>query len=66
MQEDQLAMPLFSLNTVSVIQYLRNQVPSVKQVWLVDDASGGGKLWDFHEWYNLIVSQGKKKKRLLC
>ena len=53
-------MPWFLLNTVPVIQSLRNQVPSVKQVWLADDASGGGKLWDLREWYNLIVSQGKK------
>ena len=59
-QGDPLSMPWFSLNTVHVIQSLRNQVPSVKQVWLADDASGGGKLWDLHEWYNLIVSQGKK------
>ena len=35
-------------------------MPSVKQVWLADDASGGGKLRDLREWYNLIVSQGKK------
>ena len=48
-QGDPLAMPWFSLNTVPVIQYLRNQVPSVKQVWLAGDASGGGKLWDLHE-----------------
>ena len=58
-QEDPLALPWFSLNTVPVIQSLRNQVPSVKQVWLADDASGGGKLRDLREWYNLIVSQGK-------
>ena len=55
-----LPMPWFSLNTVPVIRSLRNQVPSVKQVWLADDASGGGKLRDLREWYNLIVSQGKK------
>ena len=59
-QGDPLAMPWFSLNTVPVIQSLRNQVPSVKQVWLADDASGGGKLQDLREWYNLIVSQGKR------
>ena len=53
-------MPWFSLNTVPVIQSLRNQVPSVKQVCLADDASVGGKLRDLREWYNLIVSQGKK------
>ena len=55
-----LAMPWFSLNTVPVIQSLRNQVPSVKHVWLADDVFGGGKLRDLREWYNLIVSQGKR------
>ena len=55
---DPLAMPWFSLNTVPVIQSLRNQVPSVKQVCLADDASGGGKLRHLREWYNLTVSQG--------
>ena len=58
-QGDPLILPWFSLKTVPVIQSLRNQVPSVKQVWLADAVSGGGKLRDLREWYNLIVSQGK-------
>ena len=33
---------------------------SVKQVWRADYPSGEGTLWDLHEWYNLIVSQGNK------
>ena len=59
-QGDPLAMPWFSLNTTPIIQFLRNEVPSVKQVWLADDASAGGKLQVLLEWYNLIKSQGEK------
>ena len=33
-------------------------IPSVKQVWLADDATGAGKLQPLKEWWDSIVSNG--------
>ena len=43
-QGDPLAMAWYSLSTGVLIDTLRAQIPSVKQVWLADDASAAGKL----------------------
>ena len=43
-QRDPLAMPWYSMNTVKIIRRLHNLDANVKQVWLADDAAGGGKI----------------------
>ena len=42
-QGDPLAMAWYSLTTVTLIDILRCKVPTVKQVWLANDASAAGK-----------------------
>ena len=43
-QGDPLAMPWYSMNTTTLINFLRNREHVVKQVWLADDAAAGGRL----------------------
>ena len=43
-QGDPLAMPRYSVNTSIMIQNLRTHFPMVKQVWLADDSTGGGRI----------------------
>ena len=43
-QGDPLAMPRYSVNTSIMIQNLRTHFPMVKQVWLTDDSTGGGRI----------------------
>ena len=59
-QGDPLAMPWYSINTVTIIQNLRTMDPDVKQVWLADDASAGGTIESLNKWYDHLVSEGKK------
>ena len=57
-QGDPLAMPWYSVTTSSMIQSLRIQTPEVKQVWLVDDSAGGGKLVPLYDWYKRLTLEG--------
>ena len=59
-QGDPLAMPWFSLNSVTIIEQLVATDPSVKQVWLADDATAGGKLWNLNGWYKRLNEIGTK------
>ena len=59
-QGDPLAMPWYSLNTSTTINYMNILVPSVKQVWLADDAAAGGNLKNLHSWYENLVTEGHK------
>ncbi len=59
-QGDPMAMPWYSINTTIIIEKLRNEIVAVKQIWLADDASAGGKLLDLYKWYKLIISEGEK------
>ena len=59
-QDDPLAMPWYSLNTVTIIQNLRTLDPDVKQVWLADDAAAGGTIELLNKWYDHLVLEGKK------
>ena len=57
-QGDNLAMALYGLATIPLQNILRINIPSVKQVWLADDATGAGKLQPLREWWDSIVSNG--------
>ena len=57
-QGDPLAMPWYSLSTVTIIDQLKELEPDVKQVWLADDASAAGKLQPLFNWYKKLESIG--------
>ena len=59
-QGDPLAMPWYSLNTLLMINDLSINNPSIKQVWLADDASAAGKLQPLFDWYNRLIFEGQK------
>ena len=43
-QGDPLAMSMYALATIPLIQKLKDEVNYVKQVWYADDAFGSGKI----------------------
>ena len=53
-------MPWYSINTASMIQYLRLTDSDVKQVWLADDAAAGCEINSLHRWYNNLKIEGEK------
>ena len=59
-QGDPLAMPWYSMNTTTLINFLRNREHVVKQVWLADDAAVGGRLEGLFNWYETLIMEGKK------
>ena len=59
-QGDNLAMPFYTLGTISLLNKLHQLVRHVKQVWLADDATGCGKLIDLVEWWKLICEEGRR------
>ena len=59
-QGDPLAMPWFSLNTLTLIEHLSLVTPGIKQVWLADDASAGGSLDSLVTWYGNLIKTGEK------
>ena len=59
-QGDPLAMPWYSANTSIIIETLRNDVPSVKQVLLADDSAGAGTIASLFNWFKIIVNEGQK------
>ena len=54
-QGDQLAMPLYALATIPLINNL-NSTGEVKQVWYADDASDSGSLPSLREWWDKLGS----------
>ena len=59
-QGDPLAMPWYSLSTTLMIYTLCEALPSVKQVWLADDASAAGKIEELFQWFQRLEIEGKK------
>ena len=53
-------MPWYSMNTVTIIQRLYNLDANVKQVWLSDDAAAAGKIKSLRNWYDHLVTEGRK------
>ncbi len=56
-QGDPLAMPLYGLATIPLINRLNN-VQGMKQVWYADDASATGQLSSLKTWWDMIKTIG--------
>ena len=56
-QGDPLAMPLYALATIPLINNL-SSVPETKQVWYADDASASGSLSALRSWWDKLSSCG--------
>ena len=59
-QGDPLAMPMFALATIPLIETLQNTVSDVHQVWYADDASGSRKLSLLRVWWDQLNFLGPK------
>ena len=55
-QDDPLAMPMYALGTVPLINVLSDD--HIKQVWCADDATACGSLLDLRRWWDRLVSIG--------
>jgi hypothetical protein len=58
-QGDNLAMSLYALGTVPILNKLRKHT-GIKQIWLADDATSTGNLTDLKSWWDDIVVEGQK------
>ena len=56
-QGDPLAMPMYAIGTLPLIQQLPNQC---KSVWFADDATAGGRLDNIKTWWDSIKDLGPK------
>lgn len=54
-QGDPLAMAMYAIATVPLIEHLQQHVT---QVWFVDDGTAGGKLLDLLNWWDQLVECG--------
>ena len=52
-QGDPLAMPMYALGTVPLIQQLADF--KVSQMWYADDASAGGSLQSLRSWWDHLI-----------
>ena len=59
-QGDTLAMPFYGLGTRPILIRLRENIPTVSQVWYADVATGAGKLPNLRKWWNEIKREGIK------
>ena len=56
-QGDPLAMPMYAMATIPLINLLDKYV-DLKQVWYADDATATGSLHSIRQWWNHLVSAG--------
>ena len=59
-QGDNLAMSFYALGLASLLRRLRITTPSVRQVWLVGDAIGAGRLKDLRNWWDEVIEAGSR------
>ena len=59
-QGDNLAMALFALGTLPLLATLADRHREVSQVWLADDVTASGALETLWEWWQCIITEGKK------
>ena len=59
-QGDNLAMSIYALALIPLLDILKLSVPDVKQVWLADDATGAGYLKNLRKWWKTIIDSGGK------
>ena len=55
-QGDPLAMPMYAISLIPVIQHLRGMA---KQVWYADDAAAGGRICQLKNWWDKLCSVGR-------
>ena len=53
-------MSFHGLRTKPLLDKLSEQVPQFIQVWLAGDASGAWTLNELKDWWDIIISEGKK------
>ena len=54
-QGDPLAMPMYAIGIIPVIQQLKGLA---RQVWYADDATAGGSLLQLKDWWSELLSFG--------
>ena len=59
-QGDNLAMPFYALGTTTLLNFLKANVTSIRQVWLADDATAAGKLKPLKDWWSAVIAEGAK------
>ena len=59
-QGDNLAMSFYALGLAPLLRRLRITTPSVRQVWLADDAIGGGRPKDLRNWFDEVIEAGSR------
>ena len=59
-QGDNLAMSFYALGLAPLLRRLRITTPSVRQVWLADDAFGSGRLKDLTNWWDEVIEAGSR------
>ena len=53
-------MAFYGLSTNPILKRLQQEIPTISQVWLADDATGAGKLEALRKWWDTIQSVGKR------
>ena len=51
-------MSFYALGLAPLLRRLRLTTPSVRQVWLVDDATGAACLKDLRKWWDEVIEAG--------
>ena len=59
-QGDNLAMSFYAIGTDPLLTFLKVICPNIYQVALADDITGAGTLKDLKDWWDTIISEGKK------
>ena len=59
-QGDNLGGHFYNQGTIPLQNILQLISPQIKQVWLADDATGGGSLPNLLTWWNTIITEGPK------
>ena len=45
-------MPFYALGTTTLLNFLKANITSIRQVWLADDATAAGKLKPLKDWWS--------------
>ena len=53
-------MPFYALGTTTLLNFLKANITSIRQVWLADDATAAGKLKLLKEWWSAVIAEGAK------
>ena len=53
-------MSWYSVNTATMIQRLKSNIPEIKQVWLANDSAEGGRLALLYNWWKYLEEERKR------